>query len=51
MTCKSLDLNLIDHLLGLLKRKVRARPLQLNLRGITRVIHQMLAIIPQQYML
>jgi len=29
--------------------KVRAQPLQLNLREPTRVIHQMYAAIPQQY--
>jgi len=46
---KSRDLNPIDHLLDLLKRKVRAQPLQLNLRELTRVIHQMCAAIPQQY--
>ena len=49
MTCKSLDLNPIDHLLDLLKRKVRAQPLQQNLGELTRVIHQMYAAIPQQY--
>ena len=49
MACKSLDLNPIDHLLDLLNRKVRAQPLQLNLRELTRVIHQMCAAIPQQY--
>ena len=49
MTCKSLDLNPIDHLLDLLNRKVRAQPLQLNLWELTRVIHQMCAAIPQQY--
>ena len=41
---KSLDLNPIDHLLDLLKRNVRAQPLQLNLRELTRVIHQMCAV-------
>ena len=41
--------NPIDHLLDLLKRKVRAQPLELNLRELTRVIHQMCAVIPQQY--
>ena len=46
---KSLDLNPIDHLLELLKCKVRAPPLQLNLMELTRVIHQMCAAIPQQY--
>jgi len=45
----SLNLNHIDHLLDLLKRKLRAQPLQLNLRELTRVIHQMCAVIPQQY--
>ena len=43
---KSLDLNPFDHLLDLLKRKVRAQPLYLNL---TRVIHQMYVAIQQQY--
>mgnify|MGYP007133255154 CR=1 FL=1 len=46
---KCLDLNPIDHVLDLLKRKVRVQPLQLNLRKLTRVIHQMYAAIPQQY--
>ena len=46
---KSLNLNPIDHLLDLLQRKVRAQPLQLNLRELTRVIHQMCVTIPQQY--
>ena len=45
----SLDLNLTDRLLDLLKRKVRTHLLQLNLRELTRVIHQMCAAIPQQY--
>ena len=49
MACKSLDLNPIDHLLGLLKRKIRAQWLQLNLRELTRVFYQMCAAIPQQY--
>ena len=49
MACKSLDLNPIDHLLELLKCKVRAQPLQLNLRKLTRVIHQMYAAIPHYY--
>ena len=48
MACKK-DLYPIDHLLDLLKRKVRAQPLQLNLRELTRGIHQMCAAIPQQY--
>ena len=34
---QSLDLNPIDHVLDLLKRMVRAQPLQLNLRKFTRV--------------
>ena len=46
---KRLDLKPIDRLLDLLKRKVYAQPLQLNLRELTRVIHQMCAAIPQQY--
>ena len=46
---KILDLNHIDYSLDLLKRKVRAYPLQLNLRELTRVIYQMCAAIPQQY--
>ena len=41
---KSLDLNPIDHLLDLLKRNVRAEPLQLNLRVLTCVIHQIRAV-------
>ena len=49
MTCKSPDLNPIDHLLDLLKHKVRAQPLQLNLRELMRASHQMCAVIPQQY--
>jgi len=36
-------------LLDLLKGKVRAQPLQLNLRELMRVIYQMCAAIPQQY--
>ena len=40
----SLNINPIDHLLDILKRKVRAH--QINL---TRVIHQISAAIPQQY--
>ena len=46
---KSLNLNPINRLLDLLNRKVRAQPLQLNLRELPRVIHQMCAVIPQQY--
>ena len=34
MTCKSLNLNPIDHLCDILKRKVRAQQLQLNLISI-----------------
>ena len=44
-----MDLNPIDHLLGLLKCKIRAQSLQINLRELTRVIHQICAAIPQQY--
>ena len=45
-----MDLNPIDHMLDLLlKRKVCAQPLQLNLRELTRVIHQICAAIPQWY--
>ena len=46
---KSLDLNPINHLLDLLKPKVRAQPLQLSLRKLIRVIHQMCAAISQQF--
>ena len=46
---KSLNLNPTDHVLDLLKRKVRAQPLQLNLRELTHVIHQMCAVIPKQH--
>ena len=46
---KGLDLNPIDHLMDLLKRLIRAQPLQLNLRELTRIIHQLCASIPQQY--
>mgnify|MGYP000019397671 CR=1 FL=1 len=46
---QSLDLDPIDHLLDLLKRKVCAQLLQLNLRELTCVIPQMCAAIPQQY--
>ena len=46
---KRLDLNPIDHLLDLLKRKVRAQPLQRNLSELSLVIHQMCAAIPQKY--
>ena len=49
MACKkSLKyLNPIDHLFDLLKRKARAQSLQLV--ELSRVIHQMHAAIPQQY--
>ena len=46
-SAKSLNLNHIDHLLDILKRKVCAQ--QLNLRELTRVIYHMCAAIPQQY--
>jgi len=49
MICKSLGLNPIDHVLDLLKRMVCAQALQLNLSKLMRVIHQMCAAIPQQY--
>ena len=42
----NLDLNTIDHLLDLLKRKVRAQP---SRRELASVIHQMYAAIPPQY--
>ena len=45
----NLDLNTIDHLLDLLKRKVRAQPLQPSRRELASVIHQMYAAIPPQY--
>ena len=45
----SLDLNPIDHLLEILKRKVRAQPLQLNLRELTSVFYQMCTAFPHQY--
>ena len=46
---KNLYLNPIDQLLDLLKHKVHVQPLQPNLRELMRVIHQMCAAIPQQY--
>ena len=49
LPAKSLDLNPIDRMLDLVKHKVRAWPLQLNPRELTRVIYQMCAVIPQQY--
>ena len=45
----SLNINPIDHLLDLLKRKVRVQPLYPNPREFTHVFHQMWAAIPQQY--
>ena len=48
-SAKSLNLNPTDHGLDLLKRKVRAQPLQLNPWELTCVIHQMCVAIPQQY--
>ena len=48
---KRLDLNPIRPLVGPIESKVRAQPLQLNLRELTSVIHQMYAAIPQQYSL
>ena len=47
LPAKSLNLNFIDHLLDLLKRKACAQ--QLNLRELMWVIHQVCAAIPQQY--
>jgi len=44
-----LYLNPIDHLLEILKRNVHAQLLQLSLRELRRVIHQMGAAIQQQY--
>jgi len=44
---QSLNLDPIDHLLDLLKLKVCAQLLQLNLRELTCVIPQMCAAIPQ----
>ena len=49
LNLKYLNFNLIDLLLDLLKRKVRGQPLQLNLGELARVIHQMCAAIPQQF--
>ena len=47
MTCKKSRYKSYRQLVG---RKVRAQPLQLNLRKLTRVIYlQMCAAIPQQY--
>ena len=47
---KSPDLNPIEHVWDLLKRKVRAQPLQPNIREITRVIHHIWVAISQQYL-
>ena len=46
---KSLNLNIIDHCLDLLKCNVRSQPLQQNLGELTRVINQMVAVIPYIY--
>ena len=46
---KCLVLNHTDHLLDLLKRKVHAQSLQLYLRELARVHHQMCGVIPEQY--
>ena len=47
MTCKKSRYESYRQLVG---RKVRAQPLQLNLKKLTRVIYlQMCAAIPQQY--
>ena len=46
---KGLDLNPSDHLLDVLKCKVHAQPLKLNLRELMRVIHQMCAAISHHY--
>ena len=43
MACKKS----IDHLLDLVKRKVRAQPLQLNLKELTLGTNHMGAAIPQ----
>ena len=45
----SLDLNTIDHLLEPIEMQGLCTALQLNLRELTRVIHQMCAAIPKQY--
>ena len=45
MICKNPNFNPIDHLLDLLKRRVRAQSLQLNLKELTRVIHHIYAAI------
>ena len=47
---KSPDLNPIEHVWDLLKRKVRAQPLQPNTRELTRVVNQMWAAIQQRYL-
>ena len=41
--------NNVQLLDGLQRDKVRAQPLQLNLRELTRVIHRMCVAIPQQF--
>ena len=48
---QSLDLDPLDLSMDLLKGNVRVQALQLNLRELTCVIHQMYAAIPQQYIL
>ena len=48
---KSLDLNPIGHVLDLFEHKVCAQQLQLNLRELMHVIHQMCVAMPQQYIL
>lgn len=47
---KSPDLNPIEHVWDLLKRKVRAQPQQLNMRELERDIMQAWATIPQRYL-
>ena len=49
MAGKSMVLYSLDHLLDLLKRKVRAQQLQLHIRKLMRVIYQMCASFPKQY--
>ena len=46
---KRLDLNTNDHLVDLLKRVVREQPMQSNFRYLARVINQLCAAIPQQF--
>ena len=49
LRCKKSRFKTYHHLLDLLKRKFRAQPLQPNLKELKRVIHQICAAIPQQY--